>query len=66
MKKKKISVFNIEISVNNIKYVKNGTLFAKAKILHKGKTIHFIRIHIFNKKDESISFCKMTNIIIRK
>ncbi|AWU43635.1 thioesterase [Blattabacterium sp. (Cryptocercus kyebangensis)] len=60
------NVFNIEISANHIKNVKNGILFAKAKIVHKGKTIHFLKINIYNEHKDIISFCKMTNIIIPK
>ncbi|WP_185878308.1 PaaI family thioesterase [Blattabacterium cuenoti] len=60
------NVFNIEISANHIQKVIKGIVFAKAKIIHKGKTIHFIQINIYNEKKEKISYCKMTNIIIPK
>ncbi|AGD98093.1 Thioesterase superfamily protein [Blattabacterium sp. (Blatta orientalis) str. Tarazona] len=60
------NVFNIEISANHIQKVIKGVIFAKAKIIHKGKTIHFIQISIYNEKKEKISYCKMTNIIIPK
>ncbi|ACY40213.1 hypothetical protein BLBBGE_191 [Blattabacterium sp. (Blattella germanica) str. Bge] len=65
-KKDNFNVFNIEISANHIRYVKKGILFAKSKIFHKGKTLHVIQIDIYNEKKNIISFCKMTNIIIRK
>lgn len=60
------NVFNIEISANHIQKVRRGVVFARAKIIHKGKTIHFIQISIYNEKKEKISHCKMTNIIIPK
>ncbi|WP_185873716.1 PaaI family thioesterase [Blattabacterium cuenoti] len=60
------NVFNIEFSINHIKSIKKGILFAKAKIIHKGKTLHLIKIHIYNEYKKNISFCKMTNIIILK
>ncbi|WP_185868891.1 PaaI family thioesterase [Blattabacterium cuenoti] len=59
-------VFNIEISANHVRSIKKGMLFAKAKIFHKGKTLHVIQITVFNEKNNIISFCKMTNIIIKK
>ncbi|WP_185864332.1 PaaI family thioesterase [Blattabacterium cuenoti] len=62
----KYNIFNIEISANHIKCVKKGFLLAKAKIIHKGKTIHFIQANIFNEEKKLISLCKMTNIIIMK
>ncbi|WP_185868389.1 PaaI family thioesterase [Blattabacterium cuenoti] len=65
-KKNKSYVFNIENSINHIRSMKSGILFAMAKILHKGKTTHFLRINIFNEKKIPISFCKMTNLIIKK
>lgn len=60
------NVFNIEISANHIQKVIKGVVFAKGKIIHKGKTIHFIQINIYNEKKDKISYCKMTNIIIPK
>ncbi|WP_185859751.1 PaaI family thioesterase [Blattabacterium cuenoti] len=61
------SVFNIEISANHIQKARKGdVIFAKAKLIHKGKTLHFIQINIYNEKNDKISHCKMTNIIIPK
>ncbi|WP_238785390.1 PaaI family thioesterase [Blattabacterium cuenoti] len=60
------NVFNIEISVNHIKNIKTGILFAVAKMIHKGKTLHCINVKILNNNKHIISFCKMTNIIISK
>ncbi|WP_185872081.1 hotdog fold thioesterase [Blattabacterium cuenoti] len=59
-------VFNIEISANHIRSIKKGILFAKSKIIHKGKILHIIQTNIYNEKNTIISFCKMTNIIIQK
>ncbi|AWU43091.1 thioesterase [Blattabacterium punctulatus] len=61
-----LNIFNIEISANHIRNVRNGIIFAKSKIIHKGKKIHFIKINIYNEHKNIISFCKMTNIIIPK
>ncbi|AER40722.1 MAG: PaaI family thioesterase [Flavobacteriales bacterium] len=60
------NVFNVEISANHIRNIRKGTLFAKAKLIHKGRTIHFIKMNISNENKDVISFCKMTNIIIPK
>ncbi len=60
------NVFNVEISANHVRFVKEGIIFANAKIIHKGKTLHLIQIRILNDKKNLVSFCKMTNIIIPK
>ncbi|WP_185855920.1 PaaI family thioesterase [Blattabacterium cuenoti] len=62
--KEDFNIFNIEISANHIRSIKKGILFANAKIVHKGKTLHLIQIKISNKNKDIISLCKMTNIII--
>ncbi|WP_185865872.1 hotdog fold thioesterase [Blattabacterium cuenoti] len=64
--KNNFNVFNIEIAANHILCIKKGILLAKAKIFHKGKTLHVIKIDVYNEKKNLISFCKMTNIIIKK
>lgn len=62
----KYNVFNIEISASHIKCIREGVLFAKANIIHKGKTLHFIQTNVFNENKKLISLCKMTNIVIIK
>lgn len=56
----------IEISANHISIIKDGILFAKAILIHKGKKIHFVQIKVFDNCNKIISQCKMTNIIISK
>ncbi|WP_185870369.1 PaaI family thioesterase [Blattabacterium cuenoti] len=60
------NIFNIEISANHIRSMKKGIIFAFAKIIHKGKTLHLIQVKILNENKDIISLCKMTNIIIPK
>ncbi|WP_185864899.1 PaaI family thioesterase [Blattabacterium cuenoti] len=61
----KFSLFNIEISSNHVQYVKKGFLLAEAEIFHKGKMLHLVKCNIFDEKKNTISFCKMTNLIIK-
>ncbi|WP_185857818.1 hotdog fold thioesterase [Blattabacterium cuenoti] len=65
-KKDNFNVFSIEISANHVRSTKKGILFAKAKIFHKGNSLHFVKVNIYNEKKTIISFCKLTNIIITK
>jgi len=62
----KYEVRGIEISANHLKSKKEGTVFATAKIIHKGRTIHLWEIRITDEKDNLISLCKLTNIVLPK
>lgn len=56
----------LEISANHIRSKKEGTLFAKAEMIHCGKSTHVIKINVHDENQLLISFCKMTNIILLK
>lgn len=60
----KYAVLGIELSCNHLKGKKQGTVYAKAQILHKGRTTHLWEIRITDEKDQLISHCKLTNLII--
>ncbi len=62
----KYEVRGIEISANHLKSKKEGTVFATAKIIHKGRTIHLWEIKITDENDNLISLCKLTNIVLPK
>jgi len=51
----KFFVRGIEISANHVKSVKDGFVYAKAVILHKGRTTQLWEIKITNEADELIS-----------
>jgi len=58
----KVTVRGIEISANHVKSIKNGYVYAKAKILHKGRTTQLWQIRIENEKEELISMVKLTTL----
>lgn len=62
----KYEVRGIEISANHLKSKKEGTVFAVAKIIHKGRTLHLWEIKITDENDNLISLCKLTNIVLPK
>ena len=62
----KFIVKGIEISANHLKSVKDGFVIATAKIIHKGRTTHLWEIRVVNEKNELVSICKLTNIILEK
>lgn len=56
----------IEISANNVKSVREGYVFAKAILLHKGRTTQLWEIKITDEEANMISICKLTTIALPK
>jgi len=59
-----VQVRGIEISANHVKSVKEGYVYAKAKMIHKGRTTQLWHIHIVNENDQLISFVKLTTLTL--
>ena len=62
----KYDVKGMEINANHIRSIKNGTLIAKAKFIHRGRTSHIVEINILNEKNKLISVCRLTNVVLKK
>ncbi|MCZ4695169.1 hotdog fold thioesterase [Ancylomarina euxinus] len=62
----RFEVKGMEINANHIRSVKKGTLRAKAKFIHKGRTSHIVEINICNEQDKLISICRLTNVVLKK
>jgi len=60
----KVFVRGIEIAANHVKGVREGYVYARATILHKGKTTQLWEIKITNENDELVSNCKLTTIAL--
>jgi len=56
----------IEISANHLKAKREGIVYGTARILHKGRSIHLWEIRITDEKDNLISLCKLTNMVLPK
>ena len=59
-----VSVRGIEISANHVKSVRDGYVYAKTEVIHKGRTTQVWLIRITNEDDELISLVKLTTIAI--
>lgn len=59
-------VRGIEISANHLKSKREGTVFATARIIHKGRKLHLWQIKITDETNQLISLCKLTNMILPK
>lgn len=60
-----VSIRGIEIAANHVKSVSDGFVYAKAQIIHKGRTIQLWQIRIVNEKDELVSLVKLTTIALK-
>ncbi|MBF03666.1 MAG: thioesterase [Flavobacterium sp.] len=60
----KFEVRGIEISANHLKSKREGTVFATARIIHKGRSIHLWEIKIVDENEALISLCKLTNMVL--
>lgn len=56
----------IEISANHVKSIREGYVFARATILHKGRTTQLWEIKITDQDANLISICKLTTIALSK
>ena len=62
----KEEVRGIEISANHLKSKREGIVFATARIIHKGRTLHLWEIKVTDENDNLISLCKLTNMVLPK
>ncbi|TDD74203.1 PaaI family thioesterase [Flavobacterium caseinilyticum] len=63
---KEQEVRGIEISANHLKSIREGFVFATARIIHKGRSLHLWEIKITDKEGSLISLCKLTNMVLTK
>ncbi len=61
-----VTIRGLEISANHVKSVKDGFVYAKASILHKGRTTQLWQIRIENEAEELVSLVKLTTISFYK
>ena len=62
----KFFVRGIEIAANHVKSISEGYVFARAVIVHKGRTTQLWEIRVTNAEDQLISLCKLTTIALPK
>ena len=66
MNPEKQEVRGIEISANHLRSKREGIVYATAKIIHQGRSIHLWEIKIVDENEKLISICKLTNMILPK
>ncbi|MEX0275377.1 MAG: PaaI family thioesterase [Flavobacteriaceae bacterium] len=60
----KYFVRGIEIAANHVKSVRAGYVYAKATVLHKGRTTQLWDIKITDEDNNLVSVCKLTTIAL--
>ncbi|MBT8183732.1 MAG: PaaI family thioesterase [Eudoraea sp.] len=60
----KFFIRGIEIAANHVRSIKEGDVFAKATIIHKGRTTQLWEIKVTDENDQLISLCKLTTIAL--
>lgn len=62
----KYFVRGIEIAANHVKGIREGFVYAKASIIHKGRTTQLWEIKVTDGEGSLISNCKLTTIALPK
>lgn len=60
---KKHAVVGLQLSINHLKSVSEGSVIAKGTIVHKGRSTHLWEIAIYDEKNRLLSTCRLTNYI---
>ena len=60
----KQEVRGIEISANHLRSKREGMIFATARIVHRGRSIHLWEIKIVDEEGKLVSLCKLSNMIL--
>ncbi|MDL5511772.1 PaaI family thioesterase [Arenibacter sp. M-2] len=63
---KEFFVRGLEISANHVKSIKEGDVYARAEVVHKGRTTQIWDIKVTDKDGKLISICKLTTIALSK
>ena len=60
------TIRGIEISANHVKSKRDGMVYAKATVIHKGRTTQLWNIDVVDEDDKLISKVKLTTIALPK
>jgi len=66
MADKQVQIRGLELSGNHVKSVRSGYVWAKATILHRGKTTQLWQIHITDDQGALVSVVKFTTMILNR
>jgi len=64
MDAEKVTIRGIEISANHVKSVREGYVYAHAKVIHQGRTTQLWQIKIVNEQEQLVSLVKLTTLTL--
>ena len=62
----KYNVFGLQVSASHISTMSEGMLFARAEIIHKGRSTHVWDVEMKNETGKLISVSRVTVMVVRK
>jgi uncharacterized protein (TIGR00369 family) len=62
---KDVRIRGIEIAANHVRSVKEGYVYARASIIHKGRTTQLWQIAVENESGQLVSMVKLTTLVLR-
>jgi 1,4-dihydroxy-2-naphthoyl-CoA hydrolase len=62
----KYDIFGLQVSGNHISTISDGTLFARAEIIHKGRSTHVWDVKIRSDSGKLISVVRVTIMVVKK
>ncbi|MCK0192115.1 PaaI family thioesterase [Arenibacter sp. F20364] len=63
---KEYFIRGLEISANHVKSIREGDVYARAEVVHKGRTTQIWDIKVTDKDGNLISICKLTTIALSR
>jgi uncharacterized domain 1 len=64
--KKNQMLRGVELSINHVRGISEGYVYAKAVPVHMGRTMQLWKISIIDEENRDISFAKLTTLTIDK
>ena len=59
-------ILGIQVSANHTGTASEGTVFARAEIVHSGNTTHVWNVEIKNESEKLLSTARVTNMIVKR
>lgn len=66
MADQKVQIRGLELSGNHVKSVRSGYIWAKATVLHRGKTTQLWQIHVTDDQEALVSVVKFTTMVLKR
>ncbi len=62
--REKYTTRGLQVSGNHVSAVRDGDVFARAQIIHKGQMTHIWEVKITNSEQKPVSFVRVTMIVL--